>query len=64
MAVFATQLGHRGDTAKLDARGWYPDILTLMMKRDGVVISLIELMVFPAFQRDGSHSHIATFVPS
>jgi GNAT superfamily N-acetyltransferase len=66
IATLMTQLGYPSDAVRVSApiervkddQG----IQALVAEREGRVIGMISLMVFPAFHRDGLHSYITALV--
>ena len=66
IAALATQLGYASDAAQVATRlahlRDHPDIHALVAERDGRVVGLIGLMVFPAFHRDGLHGYVTAMV--
>jgi len=66
LAGLVTQLGYPSDAAQVLARlrrlEGNADIRALVAERDGRVIGMIGIMVFPAFHRDGLHGYITALV--
>ena len=66
VASLVTQLGYYSDAAqvraRLDSLRDHPDIRALVAEREGRVIGMIGLMVFPAFHRDGLHGYVTAMV--
>ncbi len=66
IASLVTQLGYPSDVAQVAARielvKTDPDIRALVAEREGQVIGMIGLMVFPAFHRDGQHGYVTALV--
>ncbi len=66
LALLVTQLGYLSDAAQVLARlrrlAGNPDIRALVAEREGRVIGMVGLMVFPAFHRDGLHGYITSLV--
>lgn len=66
LAALVTQLGYPSDAAQVLARlrrlEGNSDIRALVAEREGRVMGMIGLMVFPAFHRDGLHGYITALV--
>ena len=66
LARLVTQLGYPSDAsqvrARLDQLAGHPDIRALVATREGEVVGMIGIMVFPAFHRDGLHGYITALV--
>lgn len=66
VARLVTQLGYASDAVQVKARlkhlEGHPDIQCRVAERDGQVVGMIGLMVFPAFHRDGMHGYVTALV--
>ena len=66
VARLVTQLGYASEPAQVAARlthlEGHPDIRAYVAERDGMVLGMIGLMVFPAFHRDGLHGYVTALV--
>lgn len=66
IADLVSQLGYPSTAEQVRARlarlAGNPDIRALVAERDGQVIGVTGLMVFPAFHRDGLHGYITALV--
>ena len=66
LARLVTQLGYPSDTTQVLARlrrlEGNTEIRALVAEREGRVLGMIGIMVFPAFHRDGLHGYITALV--